>query len=96
VSERNQLVYYSTRLLTFSSYLSHFYFRTMHVSSTTLLLGAMLATEAQGKVQEQGKVQVVPTAQLAPATYHSWAHKHWVWLHHGVSNQQNATDIVDG
>lgn len=42
------------------------------------------------------QVYVVPPADVAPATYHDWAHKHWVWYQHGQSNQQNSTELVQG
>lgn len=71
----------------------------MHLSS--LLLGGALATATAGQGRTAAAVHskeeaVVPVYAGAAASYHTWAHKHWVWLHHGQSNQQNATDIVDG
>jgi alpha-glucosidase (family GH31 glycosyl hydrolase) len=65
----------------------------MHLSSL-ILGGALLKASEAAPVASQDKV--VPVAEITAATYHTWAHKHWVWLHHGQSNQQNATDIVDG
>jgi len=70
----------------------------MHISS--LLLGGALTTiiaSGEGQPATEAEPAVVVPAYTGPAaTYHTWAHKHWVWLHHGQSNQQNATDIVNG
>ena len=60
------------------------------------LSSVLLATLLQQTVGGGSDDKIVPEAELAPATYHTWAHKHWVWLHHGQSNQQNATDMVNG
>jgi len=37
---------------------------------------------------------VVPEAQLPAATYHRWAHSHWVWAHHNVGNQTNCENLI--
>lgn len=66
----------------------------MHLSS--LIVGGTLLATGQALENADVKIKLVPEADIPPATYHTWAHKHWVWLHHGQSNQQNATDIVDG
>jgi alpha-glucosidase (family GH31 glycosyl hydrolase) len=40
--------------------------------------------------------QIVGPASIKAATHAIWAHYHMVWLHHGVTNQQNVTDLFDG
>lgn len=59
----------------------------------TLIQGAALSA---GLLTATAQEYVVPPATMNPATYHDWAHKHWVWLQHGSSNQQNSTDLVQG
>lgn len=39
---------------------------------------------------------IISAASLPSSIYHSWAHSHWVWLHNGLSNQQNTTDLING
>lgn len=37
---------------------------------------------------------VVEKAQLPALAYPLWAHKHWVWLHNDLGNQENVTNLV--
>lgn len=37
---------------------------------------------------------VVPASIQKPTNYPTWAHRHWVWLHNDLGNQQNVFDLV--
>jgi hypothetical protein len=56
----------------------------------------MIVSLVLGASAISASAYVVPPAELEPSTYSAWAHKHWVWLHHGQSNQENTTNLVNG